>query len=134
MTLHKELRCSGIGSHIDTDMAHDAKEAEEDERIAEKFHTTEESRDLRVRLLFFNPYHAEKKDGEKSHDCIDREEDTPLKAEGRNDGSCAPHRDVWCHERRDCLHELAEGEGRGQFVATDDVADQRIERGLPCQR
>ncbi len=127
-TLHEDLRRRGVGTDIDTHMAHDAQETEQDKGVAKQFETLRERRSFRYRFLM----DGRERQGEDSHDTddgIDREEHFPAQAHVRNRRRSAPHGDIRCEERGDRLDKLTERQRRGEITCYD-IRHQRIKRSL----
>ena len=123
---HQEFGSRGVGTYVDTHVAHDAQETQEDEGLSKQAQAIGEARRT-VGFLFLNGGRREPEDGNDGHHHVDGEKHAPLKSKGGHGLRSAPHGDVGSQERGYGLDELAEGERAGQTVARDDVAQQRVE-------
>ena len=110
-------------------MAHDAEEAEQDEGAAQQLEAFNDARCL-VRSLLLDRRGRQDGDREEADHRVDHQEGAPTESEGGQYRRRSPSRQDRGEERGDRLHELTEGERRGELIRADQVGHQRIERSL----
>ena len=111
-------------------MAHDAKEGQKDDGLAEKAEAVAKARNLACGGFFLNGGYQQKERGKNACNEVDQEQNAPAHAERRKHARGAPHGYVGGEERGDGLDELTERKGAGKVVAADYGRDQRVERCL----
>ncbi len=110
-------------------MAHNAYKAQENEGAAEESEAFAYARSF-VGTLFLNGSGGKQRYREEADYGIDYKECSPAETEGGEHRCCAPCCQYRREERCYCLYKLAEGEGRGEFVAADKVGYERVQRSL----
>ncbi len=110
-------------------MAHNAEEAQEDERTAQQTDTLANARCL-VGTLLLNGSGCEHDYRQETDDGVDYEQAFPSQSECRHGTRGSPCRYQRGEERGYRLDKLPEGERRCQLAFADKVGHQRIERCL----
>ena len=122
--LHENTRRLCIHTHVNTHMSHNAKEAQQHNRVAQQLEATRNRGGAGIRR-FIDAVKREQNVSNDAHDQVDDVQQPPLAVMVER-----PAGDVRGEQRCERLDELAHGERGGELIAFDEHGEQRVEGHL----